>query len=322
MVCADWIIDLGPGAGDEGGRVVAEGTPEADRHELDGHRARSWRRRCVNRAVPVADMRGHRCDPDAARCRLVMMIEDESAKRAGPRGRSRRYDEPRSGGYSGPLEQVGPCQWRIPEELPRRHARRRPDLRRRDADRADQEGPGARAGRQRRHAARHPEGQPGHARHPLGLRLLHRRRRRHRPGGRGRDLARAASATTSTAASGCCAPNLDWNEVKDRIRPLVDQLFRDIPTGVGQSGQVPVRQAEADAADGARLGLRRRPGLGDRARPRLHRGRRPARRRRPRPGQRPRLSRAATTSAARSARATTSSKSRSSIASSTRRRPR
>jgi excinuclease ABC subunit A len=28
MVCADWIIDLGPGAGDEGGRIVAEGTPE------------------------------------------------------------------------------------------------------------------------------------------------------------------------------------------------------------------------------------------------------------------------------------------------------
>jgi excinuclease ABC subunit A len=28
MVCADWIIDLGPGAGEEGGRVVAQGTPE------------------------------------------------------------------------------------------------------------------------------------------------------------------------------------------------------------------------------------------------------------------------------------------------------
>jgi excinuclease ABC subunit A len=28
MTCADWIIDLGPGAGAKGGRVVAQGTPE------------------------------------------------------------------------------------------------------------------------------------------------------------------------------------------------------------------------------------------------------------------------------------------------------
>ena len=28
MRAADYIIDLGPGAGDEGGRVVAHGTPE------------------------------------------------------------------------------------------------------------------------------------------------------------------------------------------------------------------------------------------------------------------------------------------------------
>jgi excinuclease ABC subunit A len=28
MLCADWIIDLGPGAGEEGGRLAAQGTPE------------------------------------------------------------------------------------------------------------------------------------------------------------------------------------------------------------------------------------------------------------------------------------------------------
>ena len=56
--------------------------------------------------------------------------------------------------------------------------------------------------------------------------------------------------------------DLDWDDVKPRIRPLVDQLFRDIPTGVGQSGHVPVRQAEAQAADGAGVGLRRRARAG------------------------------------------------------------
>jgi len=30
--------------------------------------------------------------------------------------------------------------------------------------------------------------------------------------------------------------DLEWSDVKDRIRPLVEQLFRDIPTGVGQRG--------------------------------------------------------------------------------------
>jgi excinuclease ABC subunit A len=28
MLAADWIIELGPGAGDDGGRIVAQGTPE------------------------------------------------------------------------------------------------------------------------------------------------------------------------------------------------------------------------------------------------------------------------------------------------------
>jgi excinuclease UvrABC ATPase subunit len=39
MAHADWIIDLGPGAGHEGGRIVFEGTPTdlvADRSTLTG----------------------------------------------------------------------------------------------------------------------------------------------------------------------------------------------------------------------------------------------------------------------------------------------
>ncbi|HLN93430.1 MAG TPA: hypothetical protein VK389_06180, partial [Thermoanaerobaculia bacterium] len=28
LATSDWIIDLGPGGGDEGGRIVAEGTPD------------------------------------------------------------------------------------------------------------------------------------------------------------------------------------------------------------------------------------------------------------------------------------------------------
>jgi tRNA-splicing ligase RtcB len=31
--------------------------------------------------------------------------------------------------------------------------------------------------------------------------------------------------------------DLEWADVKDRIRPLVDQLFRDLPAGVGQRGR-------------------------------------------------------------------------------------
>ena len=148
-------------------------------------RCRTWRRGSVSRG------RIGICDP-----------------RSSCRGRAflKRGDVAMAGAYTGPLEQVGPCQWKIPKVY--RDDMRVDGLIFADdaADRADPEGPGARAGRQRRDLAGDPAGQPGDARHPLGLRLRHRRRRRDRPGRGGRHLAPAASATTSTAASACCAP--------------------------------------------------------------------------------------------------------------------
>ena len=40
---ADWVIDLGPEGGEEGGRVVFEGTPEALAARGCGHTARFLR---------------------------------------------------------------------------------------------------------------------------------------------------------------------------------------------------------------------------------------------------------------------------------------
>ena len=45
MAHADWIIDLGPGAGHDGGTVVFEGTPaELVGDRVDADRRSTWRR--------------------------------------------------------------------------------------------------------------------------------------------------------------------------------------------------------------------------------------------------------------------------------------
>jgi excinuclease ABC subunit A len=49
---ADWVIDVGPGAGDEGGRVVASGTP----HEV-ARRASSRTAPYLSRALQPASGR-------------------------------------------------------------------------------------------------------------------------------------------------------------------------------------------------------------------------------------------------------------------------
>jgi excinuclease ABC subunit A len=53
---ADWIIDLGPGAGDGGGSVIAEGTPQQITESTDSHTGRYLKAHLLHRAVaPVAD---------------------------------------------------------------------------------------------------------------------------------------------------------------------------------------------------------------------------------------------------------------------------
>ena len=41
--CADWVIDLGPEGGPDGGRLVAQGTPEAVARARASHTARFLR---------------------------------------------------------------------------------------------------------------------------------------------------------------------------------------------------------------------------------------------------------------------------------------
>ena len=51
--CADWVIDLGPEAGDEGGQLVAQGTPE-DIAACDGSHTGRWLRQLVRASSPKA----------------------------------------------------------------------------------------------------------------------------------------------------------------------------------------------------------------------------------------------------------------------------
>ena len=48
---ADWIIDLGPEGGDAGGRIVAEGTPEAVANVPESYTGQFLRRAFEARAI-------------------------------------------------------------------------------------------------------------------------------------------------------------------------------------------------------------------------------------------------------------------------------
>jgi excinuclease ABC subunit A len=59
ILAADYVVDMGPGAGEHGGQVVAQGTPEDIRrapHSLTGHYLAG------HRQIPMPERR-HRPDP-------------------------------------------------------------------------------------------------------------------------------------------------------------------------------------------------------------------------------------------------------------------
>ncbi len=138
-------------------------------------------------------------------------------------------------GFAGPLEQVGPCQWRIPKSY--REDMRVDGLIFADDTLIDQirkdQGP---------EQVVNVATLPGIQKASLAMPDIH----------WGYGFAIGGVAATDPEQGGVISPggvgydincgvrllrsDLEWDDVRPRIRPLVDQLFRDIPTGVGQSG--------------------------------------------------------------------------------------
>ena len=138
-------------------------------------------------------------------------------------------------GFQGPLEQVGPCQYRIPKEY-------RPDMRVDGLIFADEtlmesikldNGP---------EQVVNVATLPGIQRASLAMPDIH----------WGYGFAIGGVAATDPEEGGVISPggvgydincgvrllrsDIEWSDAKPHIRTLVDQLFREIPTGVGQSG--------------------------------------------------------------------------------------
>jgi tRNA-splicing ligase RtcB len=139
-------------------------------------------------------------------------------------------------GYAGPLEQVGACQWRIPKSY-------RADMRVDGLIFADE------ALIEQIRKDQGPEQVvnvatlPGIQKASLAMPDIH----------WGYGFAIGGVAATDPAQGGVISPggvgydincgvrllrtNLTWADAKPRIRELVNSLFREIPTGVGQSGR-------------------------------------------------------------------------------------
>jgi tRNA-splicing ligase RtcB len=137
--------------------------------------------------------------------------------------------------YAGPLEQVGPCQWRIPKSY-------RDDMRVDGLIFADDvliqqirqdQGP---------EQVANVATLPGIQKASLAMPDIH----------WGYGFAIGGVAATDPEEGGVISPggvgydincgvrllrtDLDWDDARPHVRRLVEQLFRDIPTGVGQSG--------------------------------------------------------------------------------------
>ncbi len=148
-----------------------------------------------------------------------------------------------SGGYRGPLERAGPCQWRIPKSY-------RADMRVDGIIFADEtlieqirkdQGP---------EQVANVATLPGIQKASLAMPDIH----------WGYGFCIGGVAATDPEEGGVISPggvgydincgvrllrtNLTWDDVRDRIRALVDQLFRDIPTGVGPSGRFAFEKPE------------------------------------------------------------------------------
>lgn len=147
------------------------------------------------------------------------------------------------GAYTGPLEQVGPCQWKIPKSY-------RDDMRVDGLIFADDtlieqikrdQGP---------EQVVNVATLPGIQKASLAMPDIH----------WGYGFCIGGVAATDPEEGGVISPggvgydincgvrlmrtDLNWNDVKDRMRDLVNQLFRDVPTGVGQTGPFTFKKPE------------------------------------------------------------------------------
>ncbi|MGZ3304146.1 MAG: RtcB family protein, partial [Isosphaeraceae bacterium] len=141
-----------------------------------------------------------------------------------------------SGAYTGPLEKVGPCQWKIPMSY-------REDMRVDGLIFADDQLIEQIKQDQGPEQVVNVATLPGIQKASLAMPDIH----------WGYGFCIGGVAATDPEQGGVISPggvgydincgvrllrsNLEWCDVKDKIRPLVDQLFRDIPTGVGQRGR-------------------------------------------------------------------------------------